>query len=196
MKRITTVYLDILTRACLGCVGDLDPSLDSSKQCCGSGSVESVSFCPSRIRIWNNLYGSGCRSFCQQAKSIKNIKDLNFNSEVTTWWLDILEYLCKFTYCTVSNKLKNLFFWFLESQWRKDQDPDPDHGPDPLSRVRIQGSESGSVSKCHRSGTLLQRKLKTSIKINSITLQTDINLTNLYLVTTTTHAFLVISAGK
>jgi hypothetical protein len=174
----------------------LDPSLDSSKQCCGSGSVESVSFCPSRIRIWNNSYGSGCRSFCQQAKSIKNIKDLNFNSEVTTWWLDILEYLCKFTYCTVSNKLKNLFFLV---SWKPMTERSGSgsrswagsiiQSADPRIRIRLR-------IKCHRSGTLLQRKLKTSIKINSITLQTDINLTNLYLVTTATHAFLVISAGK
>jgi hypothetical protein len=62
--------------------------------------------------------------------------------------------------------------------------------------VRIQGSGSGFVSKCHGSGTLLQSRLKTSTITNSITLQRDINLIYLYLETSPTNAFLVISVSK
>ncbi len=44
----------------------------------------------------------------------------------------------------------------LEGHWRKSQDPEPDPGP--LSDVRIRGSESGSIPKCHGSAALIYRE--------------------------------------
>ncbi len=71
--RMKTVYLDILTRASLGRVADLDPSLGSSKQC--SGSVGSISFWASRNRICNYLYGPDPDPdpFINKKKNIKTL---------------------------------------------------------------------------------------------------------------------------
>ncbi len=60
-------------------------------------------------------------------------------------------------------KRKLIFCCHLESHWQKEQDPDPDLYP--LSSVRIQGS--GSIKKCHRSGTLKSEVVPVRICFNA-----------------------------
>ncbi len=107
-------YISDLFLIILGLLLIIIDSLHYHMQCSRSGSIGSISFWASRIRILPTLH-----------KNSK--KSLDFYCSVTF-------YLRRMTLCTLkSNKEKN---WSLEGHCRKEQDPDAD--PDPL--VRGKGS--------------------------------------------------------
>ncbi len=93
------------------------------RQCCGS--VGSVCFWASRIRIRHYLYGSGSRSFHQQAKKVR--KTL---IPVFLLLFDFLSLKTDVNVSSKSNKPKHfrkklIYCWHLVSHWRGKQDPDP-----------------------------------------------------------------------
>ncbi len=98
------------------------------------------------ISTYEVRYGSGSRSFYDQAKIVRK------TLIPTVLWLP-------YDFLSLKNDVNDfekqvIFCCHLEGHWQKYQDPDPN--PDPLVRgtVRIRGSRSGSVSKCHGSATL------------------------------------------
>ncbi len=79
------------------------------------------------------VFGPPPGSFCHQAKTVR--KNLDSYCFATSFWLFKAE------------KLRNFFFWRLEGQWRKQQDPDP----------RIRGP--GSVPRYQGSATLVNKRI-------------------------------------